>query len=96
MSGLLWILVVGATGWLTGKIIGDHGYGTALGSSTSDLLDFIIGVAGASTGGYLIFGAGLEEAGLFSRYAIAVVGSVILVTFVRMLSAKFLPSPAQK
>ncbi len=96
MGGLLWVLTVGATSWFTGKIIGDHGYGTALGSSAGYWLDFIIGIAGASIGGYLIFGAGIGETGLISRYATAVLGSVTLVSVARMLSARFLPSAGRQ
>ena len=96
MSGLLWVLFVGAAGWLTGKIIGGHGYGTALGSSVSDWLDFIIGISGASIGGYLIFGGGIEEGGLISRYATAVIGSVILVSVARMLAARYLLATGRK
>ncbi len=96
MTGLLWVLIIGAVGWVTGKLIGDHGYGTALGSSISDWLDFVIGVAGGSIGGYLLLEAGIWNDGVFSRYATAIVGSVMLVSIARHLSARYFPSTRVK
>jgi uncharacterized membrane protein YeaQ/YmgE (transglycosylase-associated protein family) len=87
MFGLYWLLVVGTVGWLTGKIIGEQGYGKAL-AGYADGLDILFGVMGASIAGYLLFWALVGEAGSFGMYATAIVGSIALVTVGRMLSTK--------
>ena len=80
----------GITGWLTGKLIGEKGYGKALGGYARGL-DIVFGIVGASIGGYLFFWAVIGEGSLFSRYATAVLGSITLVGFVRQVSARYLP-----
>jgi uncharacterized membrane protein YeaQ/YmgE (transglycosylase-associated protein family) len=94
MNGMLWILVGGITGWLTGKLIGEKGYGKALLGGYTIGLDIIFGIIGASIGGYLFFWAVIGEGNSFSRYATAVLGSIALVGFVRRISERFpLSSP---
>ena len=53
MNGILWVLVGGMSGWLTGKLIGEKGYGTLLLGSCASSLDIFLGIIGASFGGYL-------------------------------------------
>jgi len=95
MDGLLlWVLIVAAAGWLTGKLIGETGYGEALGGY-ADGLDVVLGIVGASIGGYLFLAGASAEAGSFSRYATAFVGAVTLVATVRLVSERYLPSSSR-
>lgn len=91
MSSIFWILVGGITGWLTGKLIGEKGYGEFLGGYATNALDIVCGIVGASIGGYLFFWIVIGEGGSLSRYATAVLGSITLVGFVRQVSAGYLP-----
>ncbi len=89
MNGIFWILAGGITGWLTGKLIGEKGYGKVLGGYATNGLDIVFGIVGASIGGYLFFWAVIGEGSSFSRYASAVLGSITLVGFVRQVSARY-------
>jgi uncharacterized membrane protein YeaQ/YmgE (transglycosylase-associated protein family) len=92
MDGLLfWFLMVGFTGWFTGKVIGETGYGKALGDY-ADGLDAVLGIVGAAIVGYLFFGAVSGEGSSFGRYATAMLGSMALVGVARLVSARYLPS----
>jgi uncharacterized membrane protein YeaQ/YmgE (transglycosylase-associated protein family) len=91
MSSILWILVGGITGWLTGKLIGEKGYAKGLSGGYTRSLDIFFGVVGASIGGYLFFWAVIGEGSSFSRYATAVFGSITLVGLVRQVSVEYLP-----
>ena len=88
MNGLFWVLTVGVTGWLTGKMIGEKGYGEAFGGYT-DGLDIIFGIVGASIGGYLFFWAVIGEGSSFSSIATAILGSITLVGVVRLVPARY-------
>ena len=91
MNSILWILVGGIIGWLTGKLIGEKGYGEVLKGGYARGLDVVFGIVGTSFGGYLFFWAVIGEGGSFSRYATAVLGSITLVGIVRQVSARYLP-----
>lgn len=91
MNGMLWILAGGITGWLTGKLIGKKGYGETLFAGYAKSLDILFGIIGASIGGYLFFWMVIGDAGSFSRYATAVLGSITLVGFLRQVTARCLP-----
>jgi uncharacterized membrane protein YeaQ/YmgE (transglycosylase-associated protein family) len=88
MSGIIWILVGGMTGWLTGTLMGEEGYGKSLLGVYASSLDIVLGVVGAFFGGYLFFWAVIGEASSFSIYATAIFGSVTLVGLVRLISAR--------
>jgi uncharacterized membrane protein YeaQ/YmgE (transglycosylase-associated protein family) len=88
MSVIFWILVGGMTGWLTGTFMGEQGYGKRLLGAYARSLDILLGIVGASFGGYLFFWAVIEESSLFSRYVTALFGSATLVGFVRLISAR--------
>ena len=92
MNGIFWVLLVGVTGWLTGKLLGEKGYAKALGGYGTKGLDIVLGIFGASIGGYLFFWVVIGEGSSFSRYATAVLGSVTLVGVVRLISERYLPS----
>src|SRR5689334_2512155 len=87
MTGILWILAGGITGWLTGKLIGKKGYGDALLPGYAKLLDIFFGILGASIGGYLFFWIVIGEGSSFSFYATRVLGAILLVGLLRQLSA---------
>ncbi len=88
MSGIIWILVGGMTGWLTGTLMGEEGYGKSLLGVYASSLDIVLGVVGAFFGGYLFFWAVIGEASSFSIYATTIFGSVTLVGLVRLISAR--------
>ena len=88
MSGIIWILVGGMTGWLTGTLMGEEGYGKSLLGVYASSLDIVLGVVGAFFGGYLFFWAVIGEASSFSIYATAIFGSVTLVGLVRLISTR--------
>ncbi len=88
MSGIIWILVGGMTGWLTGTLMGEEGYGKSLLGVYASSLDIVLGIVGAFFGGYLFFWAVIGEASSFSIYATAIFGSVTLVGLVRLISAR--------
>ncbi len=88
MSGIIWILVGAMTGWLTGILMGEEGYGKSLLGVYASSLDIVLGIVGAFFGGYLFFWAVIGEASSFSIYATAIFGSVTLVGLVRLISAR--------
>jgi uncharacterized membrane protein YeaQ/YmgE (transglycosylase-associated protein family) len=91
MNGMSWILAGGVAGWLTGKLIGQKGYGETLMAGYAKSLDILFGVLGAFIGGYLFFWIVIGEGSTFSKYATAVLGSIALVGFARQVSARYLP-----
>ena len=89
MNGLGWVLLVGVTGWMTGKLIGEKGYGKMLMGYAINSLDIVLGIVGASIGSYLFFWAAVGEATSFSKTAISILGSVAFVWGARLVSTKF-------
>src|SRR5690349_9316280 len=87
MTGILWILAGGITGWLTGKLLGKKGYGDILLPGYAKLFDIFFGIVGASIGGYLFFWIVIGEGSSFSFYATKVLGAIALVGLLRELSA---------
>jgi uncharacterized membrane protein YeaQ/YmgE (transglycosylase-associated protein family) len=87
MSGIIWILVGGMIGWLTGTLMVEAGYEKGLPGGHPRSLDIALGIVGASFGGYLFFWIVIGEGSLFSSYATAILGSVTLVGVVRLISA---------
>jgi uncharacterized membrane protein YeaQ/YmgE (transglycosylase-associated protein family) len=88
MSGIFWILVGGIAGWLTGTFMGEEGYGKRLPGVYASSLDIVLGIVGASFGGYLFFWTVIGEGSSFSRYAVAILGSAALVGVVRLIFAR--------
>ncbi len=76
---LLWCVFVGLiAGWATGKIMRGFGYGP--------LMDIVIGILGGVIGGWVLSLLGFyTSGGLIARILVAILGAVLLVTFVRML-----------
>lgn len=94
MNGLIWVLVVGVAGLLTGKIAGEDGYGETLNSNATKGLDVLLAIVGASIGGYLFFWAVIGEGSSFSRYGTAVLGSIAFVGVARALCARWRHLPS--
>ncbi len=95
MNGIFWILVGGMTGWLTGKLIGEKGYGTLLLGSYASSLDISFGIVGTFVGGYLFFWAAIGDGALFGIYT-AVLGSITLVGTCRLICSRYFRSPSYK
>jgi uncharacterized membrane protein YeaQ/YmgE (transglycosylase-associated protein family) len=96
MDGVFWVLIVGIVGWLTGKMIGETGYGQALGGF-ADGLDVLLGVIGAFMGAYLfLWTLGAGERSSFAGYTFAVLGSIALVGVVRLVSGRYLGSGSHR
>lgn len=88
MNEIFWTLVGGMTGWLTGIVMGEQGYGKRLLGGYARSLDIALGMVGASFGGYLFFWAVIGDGSSFSRYTTAIFGSGTLVGIVRLIFAK--------
>jgi uncharacterized membrane protein YeaQ/YmgE (transglycosylase-associated protein family) len=88
MTGIVCIIVGGMTGWLTGTLMGEEGYGKNLLGVYASSLDIVLGIVGAFFGGYLFFWAVIGEVSSFSTYATAIFGSVTLVGLVRLISGR--------
>lgn len=81
MGLILWIIFGALVGWVASLIMGtDARQGT--------LLNIVVGIIGAVIGGYLVSAFG--EAGVtgfnFYSFAVALLGSIILIGIVRALS----------
>ena len=90
MIGLIWVLIVGVAGWLTEKILGEEGYGKALGGYAVGL-DIFFGIIGASFCGYLLSWPVIGEVSSSSRYATTILASIALVVAARLVSASYSP-----
>jgi uncharacterized membrane protein YeaQ/YmgE (transglycosylase-associated protein family) len=88
MDAIFWVLVTGVAGWLTGKLIGEKGYGEALGGCTGGL-DILFGIVGASLGGYLYFWTVIGGS-LFSIIATVILGAITFVGVLRLISGRLL------
>jgi uncharacterized membrane protein YeaQ/YmgE (transglycosylase-associated protein family) len=96
MGVIIPILVGGFTGWLTGELIGEKGYGKPLLGRYVRSLDIVIGLVGATFAGYLLLSALIGENSSFATYGTAVLGSMILVVACRLLSARYFPSASYR
>lgn len=79
-------LVVGLiAGWLSGKIVEGHGFGT--------LGDVVIGIAGAFIGGLVLNSRvpGDATTGFWEALAISTVGAVVLLVIAHILRRLFVP-----
>jgi uncharacterized membrane protein YeaQ/YmgE (transglycosylase-associated protein family) len=68
------------------NIDGRRGVREKITGRVSQNLDILLGIVGASFGGYLFFWAVIGEGSLFIRYVTAILGSVALVGVVRLIS----------
>lgn len=96
MGIMIPILAGGCAGWLTGKLIGEKGYGKPLEEGYVRSLDVFIGLVGASFAVYLSSWALTGDKSSFAAYGTAVLGSVIFVGACRLISARYFPSPSYR
>jgi uncharacterized membrane protein YeaQ/YmgE (transglycosylase-associated protein family) len=81
MGVLSWLVVGLVAGWLTGKIMGGPGKGP--------LMDIIVGLLGALSGGVVVSVLGMRSSGgLVYTIIVAVFGAVILTWAYRKLAAR--------
>jgi len=96
MGIMIPILAGGCAGWLTGKLIGEKGYGKPLEEGYVRSLDVFIGLVGASFAVYLSSWVLTGEKSSFAAYGTAVLGSVIFVGACRLISARYFPSSSYR
>lgn len=89
MGGIYWFLVVGITGWFAGKMIGEAGYGKL---RYADGLDILLGILGATIGGYLYFGVFTGEGSAPSVYVTTILSSIAFVGVARLICVTYLPA----
>jgi uncharacterized membrane protein YeaQ/YmgE (transglycosylase-associated protein family) len=82
MGIILWVIFGGFAGWVASIIMGTN-------SSQDLFLNVAVGVLGAVIGGWFMSymgGTGITGFNLYS-FLIAVIGSVVLLTFVRLIKS---------
>jgi uncharacterized membrane protein YeaQ/YmgE (transglycosylase-associated protein family) len=89
MNVIIRILVGGITGWLTGKAVGEEGYGKVLREGHVRILDTTYGIVGAFFGEYLFFWIVIGKGNAFSEYLTTVLGSTTLVGAARLIFARY-------
>jgi uncharacterized membrane protein YeaQ/YmgE (transglycosylase-associated protein family) len=78
---LLWIVVGGIAGWLTGLLVKGRGYGC--------IGNVVVGIIGSVVGGWLFQITGIEALpGLIGSLATAIIGAVALISLLRMLTER--------
>ncbi len=92
MNGIFRVSLLGLTRWLTGLLIGRRGYAKTFVGYITNGLDIILGITGAFIGGYLFFWPIVAQTGPINRYAVAVLGSISLVTLGRLAFATYSPA----
>lgn len=80
MSIMAWVVLGGLAGWFASLVMGER---------QGCLTDIIVGIIGALLGGFLFSFIGKEPVQGLSLWSffVAVVGSIILISFVRALRA---------
>ena len=78
---VLWIIVGGLAGWLTGRLLRGYGYGC--------IGNIVIGIIGAVIGGWLFRIANIEALpGLIGSVFTAIIGAVVLITVLGLLTER--------
>ena len=81
MYFLSWIIVGMVAGWSAGKILKGNGYGP--------LMDMVIGIGGAVTGGFLLRSAGFSGyRGTIYTTLVAIIGAVLLTLLAGFMNGK--------
>jgi uncharacterized membrane protein YeaQ/YmgE (transglycosylase-associated protein family) len=91
MNVIVRILLGAFTGWLTGKAVGEEGYGRVSSPAHVTFLDAIYGIVGAFLGEHLLFWIVIGQGSSLSSYATAILGSITLVGTARLIAAKIRP-----
>ncbi|AEI36946.1 MAG: GlsB/YeaQ/YmgE family stress response membrane protein [Zymomonas mobilis subsp. pomaceae] len=77
MGLISWLIVGGIIGWLAGSIMQHGGNGI--------IINIIVGVVGASIGGFIFNGGDIGEAGLTIRsFLVSLAGAVILLAIINL------------
>jgi uncharacterized membrane protein YeaQ/YmgE (transglycosylase-associated protein family) len=80
-SLILWIIVGGLAGWLTGLLLRGRGYGC--------IGNVVVGIIGAVIGGWLFRIANIEALpGLIGSVFTAMIGAVVLITVLGLLTER--------
>ncbi len=78
---VLWVIVGGLAGWLTGMLLRGRGYG-CIGNA-------VVGIIGAVIGGWLFRIANIEALpGLIGSVFTAIIGAVVLITVLGLLTER--------
>jgi len=78
MHLILFLIVGGIAGVISGKIMSGHGYGI--------VVDVILGVVGGLVGGWLVSTfLGIQTSGLIASFIVALIGACILVAIVHLI-----------
>jgi uncharacterized membrane protein YeaQ/YmgE (transglycosylase-associated protein family) len=78
---VMWIVVGGLAGWLTGQLVKGRGYGC-----TGNV---VVGVIGAVVGGWLFQVTGVTALpGVIGSLFTAVIGAVVLITVLRLFTER--------
>jgi len=81
MEIAVWGAAGAVAGWLSGKLMKHHGYGS--------LMDTVMGVTGAVVGGGVVIAMGAPgEAGLFATTLMAIQGAILLTVLMALASGK--------
>lgn len=88
MNVIVRILVGALTGWLTGKAVGEEGYGKAVRPGHVKLLDTIYGIIGAFFGDHLFFWIVVGQGNSFSSYATIILGSMTFAGAARLIAGR--------
>ncbi len=81
-SLVLWVIIGGLAGWLTGMLLRGRGYGC--------IGNVVVGIIGAVIGGWLFRIVNIDEAlpGLIGSLFTAIVGAVLLITVLSLLTER--------
>lgn len=78
---ILWIVIGGLAGWLTGQLFRGRGYGC--------MGNVVVGVIGAVVGGWLFQITGVQSLpGILGSLFTAVIGAVALIAVLRLLTER--------
>jgi len=78
---IMWIVIGGLAGWLSGQLVKGRGYGC--------MGNVVVGVIGAVVGGWLFQVTGIQELpGLIGSLFTAVIGAVALITVLRLFTER--------
>jgi uncharacterized membrane protein YeaQ/YmgE (transglycosylase-associated protein family) len=88
MHVIVRILLGAFTGWLTGKAVGEEGYGRVSRPAHVTLLDAIYGIVGAFLGDHLFFWIVIGQGSPLSNYATTILGSITFVGAARLLAGR--------
>ena len=96
MNAILWIIVGGLIGWLTGISLGEKGYGKVLSMGCTRSLDMFFGVAGAAIGHYTLFWTVVGRGLMLSIYGAIALSAIALVVICRLVSEHCFRSPSHR